>query len=159
LLRAQAGGESSKLFKNRHDHRPICLLKESVFSFGFCCEGINCSSHNESPKPSGFGIFNSSSGAPVKSNGTSLYCESDSVPAILARFCHSSPTLSQGQSEKQSQTQARPSPHSDRHLRRDSIVLWPSTYDAPVPSVTAIWESWSPKGRPSCPCRRSIDSV
>jgi len=27
---------------------------------------------------------------------------------------------------------------------RDATVPWPSTSDAPVPSVTAIWESWSP---------------
>jgi hypothetical protein len=77
------------------------LLKEAMFSFGFCCEGINCSSHNESPKPPGVGVFNSSSCAPVKSGGTLPYCESDGVPAILLRFCHSSPTLSQGQREKQ----------------------------------------------------------
>ncbi len=29
---------------------------------------------------------------------------------------------------------------------RDRIE-WPSTSNAPVPSVTAIWESWSPNGR------------
>jgi hypothetical protein len=57
----------------------LCLLKESVFGFGFRCESINCSSHNESPKLPGFGVFNSSSCAPVKSGGTSLYSKSDSV--------------------------------------------------------------------------------
>ena len=66
------------------------LLKESVFSFGFCCKSINCSSHNESPKPSGFGIFNSSSCAPVKSGGTSLHYEFNGVPTISVRFCHRS---------------------------------------------------------------------
>jgi ribosomal protein L40E len=33
---------------------------------------------------------------------------------------------------------------------RDSIVPWSSTSNAPVLSVTAIWELWSP-------CRRSMD--
>ena len=79
----------------------LCLLNETVSSLGFCYKSIDCTSHNESPKPFGFGVFNSSSCPPVKSDGTSLYCESDSVPAILVRFCHSSPTLSQGQREKQ----------------------------------------------------------
>ena len=111
------------------------MLNEPLFSFGFCGEGINCSSHNESPKPSGFGIFNSSSCSPIKSDGTSLYCESDSVPAIPVHFWHSSPTLSQGQSEKQSQTEARPPSSFRRYLRRDSIVPCPNTSNAPVPSV------------------------
>src|SRR5215471_13718041 len=66
----------------------LCLLKESVFSFGFCCESINCSSHNKSPKLPGFGVFNSSSCAPVKSGGTSLYFKSDRVPAIPVHFFH-----------------------------------------------------------------------
>jgi len=69
----------------------LCLLKEALFSFGFCCESIDCSSHNESPKHPAFGIFNSSSCAPVKSGGTSLYCESDSVPAIPVHFFHRNP--------------------------------------------------------------------
>ena len=30
---------------------------------------------------------------------------------------------------------------------------------APVPSVTAIWESWSANGRLSCRCRRSMDDA
>src|SRR5262249_35344073 len=64
----------------------LCLLTESVFSFGFCCESINCYSHNESPKLPGFGIFNCSSCTPVKSGGTPLYSKSDSVPAIPVHF-------------------------------------------------------------------------
>jgi hypothetical protein len=67
------------------------LLKEAFFSFGFCCESIDGPSHDVSPKPSGFGIFDTSSGAPVKSGETSLYCESDSVPAILVHFFHEIP--------------------------------------------------------------------
>jgi hypothetical protein len=69
----------------------LCLLKEAVFSFGFYCKSIDCSSHNESPKHPAFGIFNSSSGAPVKSGGASLYRESDSVPAIPVHFFHMNP--------------------------------------------------------------------
>jgi len=68
----------------------LCLLQEAVFRFGFCCESIDSSSHNESPKPPGFGIFNSSSCAPVKSGGTSLYSKSDSVPTIPVHFFHTS---------------------------------------------------------------------
>jgi hypothetical protein len=34
----------------------------------------------------------------------------------------------------------------------DSIVPWPSTYNAPVPSVMVIWES-------GFPCRRSMDGA
>jgi hypothetical protein len=94
----------------------LCLLNETVFSLGFCYESIDCSSHNESPKPPGFGVFNGSSCAPVKSDGTSLYCESDSVPAILVRFCHSSATL--GQREKQDQTE---------HLSLTSFIIFSSS--------------------------------
>jgi hypothetical protein len=36
---------------------------------------------------------------------------------------------------------------------------WRNTFNAPVPSVTATWESWSPNGRPRCPCRRSMDGA
>jgi hypothetical protein len=104
----------------------LCLLKEAVFSFGFYCKSIDCSSHNESPKHPAFGIFNSSSGAPVKSGGASLYRESDSVPAIPVHFWHSSPTLSQGQSEKQDQTEARP-PRSSH--ARGCISAWTVSSD------------------------------
>src|SRR5215475_11393806 len=69
----------------------LCLLKEALFSFGFCCESINCSSHNKSPKLPGFGVFNCSSCAPVKSGGTSLYFKSDRVPAIPVHFFHRNP--------------------------------------------------------------------
>ena len=64
----------------------LCLLTESVFSLGFCCESINRSSHNESPKLPGFGVFNCSSCTPVKSGGTPLYSKSDSVAAIAVDF-------------------------------------------------------------------------
>jgi hypothetical protein len=37
---------------------------------------------------------------------------------------------------------------------RDEIE-WPSTSNARVPSVMAIWESWFPNHRPRCPWRRS----
>jgi hypothetical protein len=30
-------------------------------------------------------------------------------------------------------------------------IDWPSTSNAPVPSVTVIWESWSPNRRSRCP--------
>ena len=104
----------------------FCLLKEAESSFGLCRKSIPCSTYDESPKPSGFGVFNGSSCAPVKSDGTSLYCESDSVPAILVRFCHCSPTLSQGQSEKQDQTEARP-PRSSH--ARGCISAWTVSSD------------------------------
>ena len=67
----------------------LCLLKEALFSFGFRCESVD-SSHNESPKHPAFGIFNSSSCAPVESGGTPLYSESDGVPAIPVHFFHTS---------------------------------------------------------------------
>src|SRR6266481_6772019 len=44
----------------------FCLLKKAEFSLGFCCESVDCSSHHESPKHPAFGIFNSSSCAPVR---------------------------------------------------------------------------------------------
>jgi hypothetical protein len=36
----------------------------------------------------------------------------------------------------------------NRHLRRDSVVPWPSIYNAPVPGVTVMWQIWSPSERP-----------
>jgi hypothetical protein len=38
-------------------------------------------------------------------------------------------------------------------------IEWRNTPNAPVRSVTAIWESWSPNERPKCPCRRSMDGA
>jgi hypothetical protein len=78
----------------------LCLLTESVFSFGFCCESIDCSSHNESPKLPGFGVFNSSSCTPVKSGGASLYSKSDSVPAIPVHFVHVLPQRSETENRR-----------------------------------------------------------
>jgi len=84
-----------------------CLLNESVSSFGFCCKSINRSRHNESVKHPGFYIFNSSSGAPVKSGGASLYSKSNSMPAIAVHFCH---VLSQRPEteNRRSRTEAHP---------------------------------------------------
>src|SRR5262245_35336703 len=100
----------------------LCLLKEALFSFGFCCESINCSSHNKSPKLPGFGVFNSSSCAPVKSGGTSLYFKSDRVPAIPVHFFHRNPVwtacLTQRQSRKQEARDRSPPLHlhlANRH--------------------------------------------
>jgi hypothetical protein len=102
--RTQRPGRHSRPLRTEPIIDPFsCLLTEPVSSLGFCCESIDCSSHNESPKPPGFGVFNSSSCAPVKSGGTSLYCESDSVSTMPVHFFHSSPTLCQ--SEKQDQTE------------------------------------------------------
>ena len=102
--RTQRPGRHSRPLRTEPIIDPfLCLLTEPFSSLGFCCESIDCSSHNESPKPPGFGVFNSSSCAPVKSGGASLYCESDSVPTIPVHFFHSSPTLCQ--SEKQDQTE------------------------------------------------------
>jgi hypothetical protein len=67
------------------------LLKEALFSFGFRCESVDCSRHKVSPKPSAFRIFNSSSGAPVKSGRTSLDSKPDIVPAIPVHFFHRNP--------------------------------------------------------------------
>jgi len=83
----------------------VRLLKKALFSLGFCCESIDCSSHNESTKHAAFGIFNSSSCAPIKSRGTSLYCESDSVPAITVHFFPTSFCLDRCLSQRQSRTQ------------------------------------------------------
>jgi hypothetical protein len=69
----------------------LCLLKEALFSFGFCSESIDCSSHNVSPKPSAFFVFNSSYCAPVVGSETSPYFESDSVPPITVHFFHKNP--------------------------------------------------------------------
>ena len=85
----------------------FCLLNEAESRFGLCRKSIPCSTYDESPKPSGFGVFNGSSCAPVKSDGTSLYCESDSVPAILVRFCHCSPYP---KAKAKSRTRPKPGP-------------------------------------------------
>jgi len=64
------------------------LLKEAEFSFGFCCESVDCASHSESPKHAAFSILNNSTCAPTESGGTSPYSESDGVPAITVHFYH-----------------------------------------------------------------------
>jgi hypothetical protein len=69
----QQAKASSLSLKNRSIIDPfLCLLKEAIFSFGFRCESINGSGHDESPNLSTFGIFNSSFCTPVKSSRTSL---------------------------------------------------------------------------------------
>jgi len=38
-------------------------------------------------------------------------------------------------------------------------IPWRSTYNAPVPSVAAMWGSWGLNGRPRCLCKRSMGGV
>ena len=90
---------------DRASERRVLRLRNPGLSRGFCCESIDGSSHNERSKHPAFGMFNSSSCAPVKSGGTSVYSKSDNVPAIPVHFFHKESCLDRCLSQRQSRKQ------------------------------------------------------